>query len=569
MSDYRYPASDIQFCLEKIAQVERLEAHFENYTADLLEPVLSEAAKFSEQLVAPTNRLGDQQPPKMVERCVQETPAFKDIYEALQEAGWPTLSGPEAYGGQALPRALEVAFNEGIQSANLSFSLCPLLTQGAIDALETHASDALKAMFLPNMISGRWTGTMNLTEPSAGSDLAAIKTKATREEDHYRIVGQKIYITWGDHLMSDNIIHLVLARLPDAPEGVKGISLFVVPKYLLDEQGEPGRRNDVFPLSLEHKLGIHGSPTCVMQFGEKEGALGYLVGEEHNGLAAMFTMMNNARQSVGLQGLAVAEAAYQKALDYAFERKQGAIKGHADKVVIAQHADVKRMLWQMASCLAAMRALMYTASVENDLKQVAPEHAQRTELYTPIVKGWLTELAQEITSTAIQVHGGMGYIEETGVAQLFRDARILPIYEGTNGIQALDLVGRKLRSDKGAAMYALIEEMRTSTNDIESEVDAALLQSAISMLEKTTQSLLEGEVPAEYVAYDYMMLSGYVLGGWQMLKGVVNGADAAWQKKARFYIRQLLPRAQMHGQAIAAYADSGMNDDWDAILLQN
>ena len=571
MAGYRYPTKEIQFCLEKIAGLERLEAHFPNYAQDILEPILTESAKFSEQLVAPTNRLGDQTPPKMVERCVQETPAFKDVYEALQESGWPTLSAPEAYGGQALPRALEVAFNEGLQSANLAFSLCPLLTQGAIDAIETHASDALKQTFLPNMISGRWTGTMNLTEPNAGSDLAAIKTKAFPHDDHYRIQGQKIYITWGDHLMSDNIIHLVLARLPDAPEGVKGISLFLVPKYLLDEQGEPGRRNDVFPLSLEHKLGIHGSPTCVMQFGEQEGAVGFLVGEPHNGLAAMFTMMNNARQSVGLQGLGVSEAAYQMALDYAFERQQGVVKGSHEKAVIAQHSDVRRMLWHMASLTSAMRAFMYTASVENDLKKVDQAHAARTDLYTPIVKGWMTELAQEITSLAVQVHGGMGYIEETGVAQLLRDARILPIYEGTNGIQALDLVGRKLAADKGQAMYDLIETMRQELASFcrVPSTHLAEMTQAVERLEQVTQAILARQVDAQFAAYDYMMLAGYVVAGWLMLKGVEGGGEEVWQRKAQFYIEHILGRANTHAQGVLSFSMSSEPAScWDPSLLK-
>lgn len=560
MSGYRYPAKDVQFCLEHIAGISRLEPHFPNYGADLLEPILSEAAKFSEQCVAPTNRLGDQRPPKMVDRCVQETPDFKHVYELLQEAAWTTLAASEEYGGQGLPRALEVAFNEGIQSANLSFSLCPLLTQGAVDAIETHASQELKDTYLPNMVSGKWTGTMNLTEPSAGTDLAAIKTKAIPDGDHYRIHGQKIYITWGDHLMSENIIHLVLARLPDAPEGVRGISLFLVPKYLLDENGHPGRRNDVYPLSLEHKMGIHGSPTCVMQYGETEGAIGYLVGEENKGLAAMFTMMNNARQSVGLQGLAVAEAAYQMALDYSLERKQGSIKGSKEKAVIAEHGDVRRMIWHMSSSLAAMRALMYTASVENDLSKTDAKHLSRTELYTPIVKGWLTEMAQEITSLAVQVHGGMGYIEETGVAQLLRDARILPIYEGTNGVQALDLVGRKLAADQGRAMSALIDEMQADVAGFNQHVNLVVsLKSYIALLNDCKQALLDGEVESSEAAYDFMMLSGYVIGGWLLLKGAQSdAADKAWSSKAQFYFDHVLVRAQALAASVKSFSSASL-----------
>lgn len=554
MSGYRYPAQEVQFCLEQIAGIERLEPHFPNYSADLIEPILSEAAKFSEQIVAPSNRLGDLTPPKMVDRCVQETPAFKPIYEALQEAAWTTLSASEEYGGQALPRALEVAFNEGIQSSNLSFSLCPLLTQGAVDAIETHASKELKDIYLPNMVSGKWTGTMNLTEPGAGTDLAAIKTKAERDGDQYRIYGQKIFITWGDHLMSENIIHLVLARLPDAPEGVRGISLFLVPKYLLDDSGHAGRRNDVYPLSIEHKMGIHGSPTCVMQFGESEGAIGYLVGEENKGLAAMFTMMNNARQSVGLQGLAVAEAAYQMALNYSFERVQGTIKGSKEKAVIAQHGDVKRMLWQMASTLSAMRALMYSASVESDLSEQDGKHLTRTELYTPIVKGWLTEMAQEIVSLAVQVHGGMGYIEETGVAQLFRDARILPIYEGTNGIQALDLVGRKLQSDQGAALSLLIDEIRAELAALGTSTYTEKLSGYVDMVEQSKGLLLNNNVDSSEAAYDFMMLSGFTIGGWLLLKGSHSEqATEAWKAKTDFYFDHVISRGDYYFQSIENY----------------
>ncbi|RDL45961.1 acyl-CoA dehydrogenase [Marinomonas piezotolerans] len=560
MSGYRYPVDDVRFCLEHIANIERIAAHFPNYSYDFLDPILSEAAKFSEQRLAPTNRDGDKNWPTLSNLSVQETIGFKEAYQDLCEAGWTTLSASEEYGGQGLPRALEVAVNEGVQSANLAFSLCPLLTQGAIDAIETHANDALKQTYLPKMISGEWTGTMNLTEPSAGSDLSAIKTKAVKEEDHYRVFGQKIFITWGDHQMTDNIIHLVLARLPDAPEGVKGISLFLVPKFVLDSDGNPDQRNDVFPISLEHKLGIHGSPTCVMQFGDNEGAVGYLVGEENKGLAAMFTMMNNARQSVGLQGLAIAERAYQMALEYAFERKQGSRRGSKDKTAIAYHGDVGRMLWQMSSILSAMRAFMYTASVESDLKQVDKTHQQRTDLYTPIVKGWMTELAQEITSLSVQVHGGMGFIEETGIAQMLRDARILPIYEGTNGIQALDLVGRKLVGDNGVAMIALLKEIRSDLSNISSQ-EAALFAPHLEHLENATNLLLQQHLVPEKAAYDYLMLSGYVIGGWLMLRG--NQSDKkpqSWGNKTSFYLANILPRAAMHYAAMHSFKTKSDTD---------
>ncbi|MFD1384538.1 acyl-CoA dehydrogenase [Rhodanobacter aciditrophus] len=563
MSGYRYPTDDVRFCLEHIAGIHRLTEHFPNYDSELLDPILSEAAKFSEQLVAPSNRAGDINWPTISDKAVTETPEFKAVYEAMCDGAWTTLSAPEEYGGQALPRALEVAVNEGIQSANLAFSLCPLLTQGAIDAIETHANADLKATYLPNMISGRWTGTMNLTEPSAGSDLSAIKTKAIPDGDGYRIFGQKIFITWGDHQMSDNIIHLVLARLPDAPEGVRGISLFLVPKFLLDESGEPGVRNDAYAISLEHKLGIHGSPTCVMQFGDGDGAIGYLVGEENKGLMAMFTMMNNARQSVGLQGLAVAERAYQMALDYAFDRTQGVVKGSPEKVVIAKHGDVSRMLWQMASSLSAMRALMYVASVESDLKGVDAKHQKRTDLYTPIVKGWMTELSQEIVSTAVQVHGGMGFIEETGVAQLLRDARILPIYEGTNGIQALDLVGRKLAADKGEGLKALIYEMSQDAESFVGHKDLFLAH--LDQLEVAAKAILNGESVANTAAYDFMMMAGYVVGAWLMLKGCQSSeVKQDWQTKTEFYVNHLLPRANTHFAGVKSF---NVEDQYNAELL--
>ena len=438
----------------------------EEATPDLVRAILEGAAQLTEAAIAPLNRSGDQQGSRVENRAVVQAEGFKEAYWQYVDGGWNSLPFASEYGGQGLPLVLATAVQEMIQSANLSFSLCPLLTQGAIDAIVMHGSDALKSVYLPNMISGAWTGSMNLTEPQAGSDLAVVRARAERDGDRYRIFGNKIFITWGDHAMTENVIHLVLARLPDAPPGVKGISLFLVPKYLVNTDGSIGERNDAYPVSVEHKLGIHASPTCVMGFGDNGGALGYLIGEENKGLACMFTMMNHARLSVGLQGVAVSERALQHAVAYARERVQGSTPSSPERVSIIHHPDVRRMLLTMKALTEAGRALAYVAMSSQDHihhsrdEGARKAHDQRVALLTPIVKGWCTEVAMEITSTGVQVHGGMGFIEETGAAQYLRDARILPIYEGTNGIQALDLVGRKFLRDGGAAMAGLLSEIR-------------------------------------------------------------------------------------------------------------
>ncbi|MFT2099712.1 acyl-CoA dehydrogenase [Marinomonas sp. 2405UD66-6] len=568
MSEYLYPTNDILFSLSSVANIQRLTPYLEDaIDSDLLEAILGEAGKLAEQVIAPINRSGDQEGSRVESGEVYEAKGFKEAFKAYSEGGWIGLSGDPQYGGQGLPSCVATAVNEGVQAANLAFSLCPLLSLGAIEAISLHANDELKNQYLPKMLAGEWAGTMNLTEPAAGSDLAAIASKAIPDGDVYRIKGQKIFITWGDHQMSDNIIHLVLARLPNAPEGVKGISLFIVPKFILDNNGEPAQRNDVQVVSVEHKMGIHASPTCVMSFGEKEGAVGYLVGQENEGIKAMFTMMNNARQGVGLQGLAIAERAYQQALSYAKERKQGMKADKSGKAAIIEHPDVLRMLMTMKSQIDAMRSLIYVAAVENDLSHFATgeqkqDSIERTALYTPIVKGWITEQAQEITSLAIQVHGGMGFIEETGVAQHARDARILPIYEGTNGIQAIDLIGRKLYSDKGKAMASLLEEIEAELEEstsIYTDKVKAVLHQAKRATEYCLSSMQKNPVLGTGLAYSYMMLMGYLIGAWLQLRAVQlskqegsqldDTQEKSWEHSVSFYCDHILPRA-------GAYFDS-------------
>lgn len=565
MSDYQYPINDIVFSLLSVARIDRLSPYLdEPVDRDLLDAILGEAGKLAEQVIAPINSSGDKEGSRVEHGQVYEAKGFKEAFKAYSDGGWIGLSGDPEYGGQGLPSFIATAVNEGVQSANLAFSLCPLLSLGAIEAISLHANDALKTQYLPKMLSGEWAGTMNLTEPAAGSDLAAIACKAIPDGDAFRIKGQKIYITWGDHQMSNNIIHLVLARLPGAPEGVKGISLFIVPKFLLDANGEPAERNDVQVVSVEHKMGINASPTCVMSFGDNEGALGYLVGQQNEGIKAMFTMMNNARQGVGLQGLAISERAYQQALAYAKERKQGMKADRSGRAAIIEHPDVLRMLMMMKSQIDAMRSLVYVAAVENDLSHFASgdqkqQAVSRTALYTPIVKGWITEQAQEVTSLAIQVHGGMGFIEETGVAQHARDARILPIYEGTNGIQAIDLIGRKLHSDGGKEMLALLSEIETELAQWQApdmveyaEKVSVVLEEAKAATQSCLLAMKKDPVLGTGSAYPYMMLMGYLIGAWLQMralheanasKDLEQAQKDSWQHSVLFYCDHLLPRA--------------------------
>lgn len=564
---YVHPYQDAEFVLRHIVGFDALcaDAGLEEVNADLAVAILDEAGKMGAEVLAPLNRVGDANPPTLSERGVEETPGFKEAYLQFAEAGWLSLSVSEDFGGQNLPNVLSQAVNEIWHSANLAYALCPMLSQGAMESIGHHASEELQAAYLPKMASGEWTGTMNLTEPDAGSDLAAVKSKAVPEGDHYLISGQKIFITWGDHQMTPNVVHLVLARLPDAPAGVKGISLFIVPKFILDENGEPGERNSANCLSLEHKLGIHGSPTCVMEF---DNAVGYLVGEANKGLPYMFTMMNHARQGVGLQGLSISERAYQQARQYAKERLQGT-RRDGSRIPIIQHPDVRRMLLTMKSSIEAMRALSFTAAAEIDRARYTQDagqkalHATRVELLTPIVKGWLTEMSQELTSLGVQVYGGMGYIEETGAAQHLRDARILTIYEGTTGIQALDFIGRKMLTDKGEGLALLLAEMHDVLDELKSTAypDASVVQGL-------SQALAAGKEAREWVlanaasdpnlagaaSVNFLMLFGYLTGGWLLAKGALqakamldtNEGDAEFLSTklltTRFYCEHLLPR---------------------------
>lgn len=588
MTDYNAPATDINFVLNEIAglsDVQKLPG-FEEATPDLVEAVIEEAGRLANEVLAPLNQSGDETGARVENKQVISAKGFSDIYQAFKEGGWPALPFDPERGGQGLPELVATAANEIWQSANMSFALCPMLTEGAAVAINTHASEELKDIYLPNMISGEWTGTMNLTEPQAGSDLAAVKTKAVPEGDHYLISGQKIFITWGDQDFTDNIVHLVLARLPDAPDGIKGISLFIVPKFILNEDGTPGERNDVYPVSIEHKLGINASPTCVMSYGENGGAVGYLVGEPHSGIACMFTMMNHARLAVGVQGLSISERAYQQALAYAKDRVQGQALGQKDRASIIHHPDVRRMLMLMKSGIEAMRALCYFSAGTLDhahhgeSEQVREQQSALFALLTPVVKAWCTELSIELTSHGVQIHGGMGYMEETGAAQHLRDARITTIYEGTTGIQAQDLVGRKIIRDSGLAVTALIVEMR-SLNDALSVLDeksnggmATQYIMAVDALEEAVRWLLEtyqsdANAPGS-VAVNFMMLMGTVCGGWLMAKAAlianekIKGNDEKsdfYQSKlisARFYAEHFLPRVKGYLDSVKAGSESIM-----------
>jgi 3-(methylthio)propanoyl-CoA dehydrogenase len=583
--DYRAPLDDMQFVLQRLIPMSAITSlpGYEDVSADLVNTILDEAAKFANQVLSPLNWSGDQAGCFYQDGAVQTPEGFKQAYQQYSEAGWMSLAANTDFGGQGLPLSLATPVNEMWHSANMAFMLCPMLTAGAIEAIEHHATPEQQAIYLPPLISGQWAGTMNLTEPSAGSDLSAVATKAIPDGDHFLITGTKIYITYGEHDFTENIIHLVLARLPDAPAGVKGISLFIVPKWLINQDGTLGARNDVRCLSIEHKLGIHASPTAVMAFGEKTGAIGYLVGEANRGLEYMFTMMNNARLAVGLEGVAIAERAYQHAAHYAKERVQGRIPGRSEKLPIVHHADVQRMLMRMKTQTEAMRALAYLAAAQSDFAQKHPDQAireasqSRVDLLTPIVKAWCTEQAIEITSLGIQVHGGMGYIEETGAAQYLRDARITSIYEGTTGIQAIDLLGRKIIRDEGAEARRLLGEIQACATDLGSSSSiqlqqiAADLQKAVQSLSKALEWVLHEHATNPQAtftgAYPLLQCFGFVCGGWLMAKAAfvserVLQCDAgnafALQKiaSATFYSQAILPQA--HGLADTVCAGASL-----------
>ncbi|MDE2165750.1 MAG: acyl-CoA dehydrogenase [Alphaproteobacteria bacterium] len=530
MTEYAAPLADMHFALDEIARLPEITQlpGCEHALPDVVDAVLAEAAKLAGEVVAPLNRIGDIEKSRLENGVVRTPAGFKEAYRAYVDGGWSGLSSSPAYGGQGLPRVIDAAVNEMWMSANLAWSLCPMLSVGAGELLELLGTERQKRLYLDRLVAGAWTGTMNLTEPQAGSDLGALRTRALREGDHYRIVGQKIFITWGEHDMAANIVHLVLARLPDAPPGSKGISLFLVPKYLVNDDGSLGARNDLRCVSLEHKLGIHASPTCVMSYGDDGGAIGYLVGAENRGLEAMFVMMNAARLHVGLQGVAIGERAYQQARAYARERVQGkpvtAKDGH--RLPIVHHPDVRRMLLSMRAASEAARALAYYTAGQADRARYHPDAGRRAkaqarlDLLTPVVKAWCTDLGVEIASTGIQVHGGMGFVEETGAAQHLRDARIAPIYEGTNGIQANDLVGRKLLRDQGAALGELVVEMRNALGSLNGHDADGHLAHGINALERATRAILDNAADdlgtALAGAVPYLQLLGTVAGGWLM-----------------------------------------------------
>ncbi len=561
MADYVAPLRDIRFVLDEMVDLTALQKldTYQHAERDLVFAALDEGARFIEDLVAPLNRVGDTTGSRLEpDGTVVTPPGFKEAYQQYVEAGWGGVDFPAEWGGHGMPKVVGMAFEEMLTAANLAFSLCPLLTFGGIDALLAHGSDEQKATYLPKLISGEWSATMNLTEPQAGSDVGALSARALRQDDgSYRITGSKIFITWGDHDMVRNVIHLVLARTPDAPPGTRGISMFIVPKYLPDPSGEPGATNDLRVVSLERKLGIHASPTCVMAFGESEGAIGYLLGEENRGMRNMFTMMNAARISVGLQGLAMAERAYQDARAYAIERRQGrAVEAETETSPIVDHPNVRRMLMTMRANIEAMRALMYLTAEHQDHADHAEDdetrawHGDAVALLTPVVKTWGTDLAVSMTSLAIQVHGGAGFIEETGVAQHWRDSRIAPIYEGTNGIQAIDLVLRKLPLRGGAFVAAFLDEFDTVAGNLAGleGFDRARqeLSSTIVELREATRWLLEArDKPNEVLAgaTPYCTMFGIVAGGVQLARAAALSDHPDKRAVARFYLEQILPTA--------------------------
>lgn len=571
MTGYTAPLREMTFTLEAVAGLPEVAPHFGDTAAsDVIGPVLEEAGKLASEVLAPLNGPGDRAGTSLENGIVRTPNGFKEAYRTYVDGGWNGLPFDPEFGGQGLPWLVTTAVQEMWQSANLSWTLGPLLTMAAVEALQAHGTDEQKSLFLPKLVSGQWMGTMNLTEPQAGSDVGALRTRAVPSGDHYKITGQKIFITYGDHDWTENIVHLVLARLPDAPPGSKGISLFVVPKFLVRADGQIGPRNDLRVVSLEHKLGINASPTCVMAYGDGGGAIGYLVGEPNEGLACMFTMMNNARLQVGLQGVAIAERAYQQARDYARTRVQSREVGarNPDPVPIVRHPDVRRMLLMMRALTEASRALAYTAAASLDLAKRHPDdaerarHQARVDLLTPVVKAWSTDIGVEVASLGIQVHGGMGFIEETGAAQHYRDARITPIYEGTNGIQANDLVFRKLGRDDGAAAHEFLSEIAAFTSSLKLEPLRDQLAAGHQALDQATRDVVHlmaekegGMASAAAVAAPYLRLFGTVAGGYLMARAAVAATDrlrndagdsgflAAKLTTARFYADHVLSHA--------------------------
>ena len=576
MSAYVAPLKDMRFAMSELAglaEVAKLPG-CEEATADTVDAILEEAGKFANGVLDPLNQTGDREGSVWKDGKVTTPKGFKEAYRQYVEGGWAGLPLPSEWGGQGLPKLVATAVEEMWAAANLSFSLCPLLTQGAIEALLLSGSEAIRKTYLPKMVEGTWTGTMNLTEPQAGSDLSLVRTKAVREGDHYRISGQKIFITYGEHDLTDNIVHLVLARTPDAPEGVKGISLFVVPKFIVKPDGTLGERNTAQCASVEHKLGIHASPTAVMVF---DNAVGYLVGEENKGLAYMFVMMNAARFGVGLEGVAISERAFQRALAYATERMQGRdIAGGGGTVPILRHPDVRRMLMLMKSQTEAMRALAYVVAAAMDTAERHPDKELRArsqafvDLMIPVVKGWSTETSIEVASLGVQVHGGMGFVEETGAAQHLRDARITTIYEGTTGIQANDLIGRKIAREGGATVKGWLEHLRGFDAELANPKNADI-QALRAQLAAGVQAVAEAvdwllatfgqDVRAASVgAVPFLRLMGIVAGGWQLARAArIAEAQLAEGGGDKAYLEAKIATARFFGDHVLVQAPALKN----------
>lgn len=584
MSEYQAPLKDIRFTLSQICDLDGVLAlpKFEDYDSDTINAVLEEAGRLAGGVLAPLNRQGDEQGATLLNGVVTTPDGFRDAYGAFQTGGWNGIQHDPNHDGMGLPLVIGNACAELWNSANMGFALCPMLTQGAIEAIAAHGSDELKDTYLDKLVTGAWTGTMNLTEPQAGSDVGALRSKAEPAANGtWRIKGQKIFITYGEHDYTDNIIHLVLARTPGSPEGTRGISLFVVPKFLVNPDGSLGQRNDLRCINLEEKLGIHASPTAVMSFGDNEGAVGYMLGEENKGMRCMFTMMNSARLNVGIEGLGIAEGAYQHAVAYALERRQGKAIGATEpgSSAIVEHADVRRMLMTMKSQIDAMRGLCYVNGQALDLARNHSDEDQRAwygqlaELLTPLSKAWCTDVGVEVASLGVQIHGGMGFIEETGAAQYYRDARIAPIYEGTNGIQALDLVMRKLTMEGGSVVNRYIGEMRELDSALAAGGDAfaktrANLKAGLDSLEEASRWLLEAMAQDPNAvaagATPYLRMFAMTVGAYLIAKGalaaaaMMSEADADGPflsgriATARFYCEQLLPQAAALLPAITA-----------------
>ena len=587
MSEYLAPLEDMKFALKEVVDIASLTElpNFSKVGLESLDDILDEAGRFFNEVISPTNRVGDLEGSKLNQDGKVTTPTgFKEAYAQYVDAGWGAISFDPEYGGGGFPWLVGIAVTEMLTAANMAMSLNPMLTQGSIHALTAHGDPNQKLAWLPKLITGEWAGTMNLTEPQAGSDVGALTAKAELQENGtYLISGQKIYITWGEHDLTENIIHLVLARTPDAPPGTKGISLFIVPKFLVNDDGSLGEENDVKCLSIEHKLGIHASPTCVLQFGDNGGAIGYLVGDENSGMRYMFTMMNQARLAVGLEGLAVADRAYQQALEYALERRQGrrpeTPKGESSLII--EHPDVRRMLMTMKAYVEAMRCLVYLNAKAIDIAHHHPDESEReqgrelTDLLTPLSKGWCTDLGNELTSLGIQVHGGMGFVEETGAAQHYRDIRIAGIYEGTNGIQAIDLVGRKLNMRNGDVVFELltqIDETVTKLNEKGLEEIGLPLKEANESLKTASTWLLEsGAANSDAVlagATPYLRMFGTTIGGWLMANSALSAQQLLTEatenteflqakiETARFFAQQLLPQATGLLASVTSGSDS-------------